>query len=339
MRNRPVRVLAAFVGLAIVVAATLAAPPVGAMCCVCRGGGCGAGFCLDAVSGSVACTQACTASSCPNVVFDLNDDCLGGCSVAGDLPTATPSSTPTATGTPTATPTDTPTASVTTTATSTATVTNTPTVTDTPTITPTPKQCCQNEAIPACGPVVAPFTCNTPGVFVNNASCNGATGFCVSPTITLTPANTATPSNTPTRTSTITPTSSPTDTPDVPMSIDPYKCYRIKTTEGKPKPTKRTVRVIDQFGKEFVVALKPFLECNPSQRTNGTATPAPLRNPEAHLICYKIRTDKGAGPSEDLKLPRKIKIRNKLEPGVQAIEYYDVLKSDLLCMPSTKEVL
>lgn len=100
--------------------------------------------------------------------------------------------------------------------------------------------------------MVTPFVCNTPGVFINNATCNGATGYCVSPTVTLPPSNThtVTPTATPTKTATMTPT----DTPDVPMSIDPCKCYRIKTSTGKPKPERRTVVAIDQFGTEFAVA-------------------------------------------------------------------------------------
>jgi hypothetical protein len=233
---------------AILAVVTLAAPRADAMCCVCRGGSCNAGFCLDNLAGGSACATLCDAAGCPDVVFDQTDVCNGGCNVAGDLPTATPSATRTQTGTPTDTPTPTPTASFTATTTNTPTVTNTATITNTPTVTPTPKQCCQNDAIPACGPVTSPFNCNAPGVFVNNAECNGAIGRCVSPTITLTPSMTYTPTSTPTSTPTRTPTSTPTDTPDVPTSVDPYKCYRIKTTLGKPKPEKRVVKLIDQFG-------------------------------------------------------------------------------------------
>ena len=306
-----------------------------AMCCACKG--CGAGFCLDSVSNSAACAQLCLDADCPNTLYSAQDGCDGGCDVAGQLPTATPSSTRTQTGTPTETPTPSPTASFTATATNTATVTNTATITNTPTVTPTPKQCCQNDSIPACGPVTTPFVCNTPGVFINNAECNGSIGRCVSPTITLTPSITPTVTNTPTHTPTRTPTSTPTDTPKVPTSIDPYKCYRIKTTLGKPKPAKRVVKLIDQFGGEFDAVLKPFLECNPAQRTDGTAIPPTLVNPEAHLVCYKIRTEKNPG-NQDLKLPRKIKVRNEVQAGVESIEFYDVMKSDMVCMPSIKEL-
>src|SRR5689334_5403613 len=165
MQNRP----AGFIfGCAMLIAAAMTVVSVtraDAMCCVCRGGGCNTGFCVDNLAGASACTDMCTAANCPNVVFDNSDACVstGGCGVAGDVATATPSSTPTLTGTPTdspsPTPSSTPTASATTTrtVTNTATVTNTPTITDTPTITatatrtPTPLECCQ-QAGPACGP-------------------------------------------------------------------------------------------------------------------------------------------------------------------------------------------
>lgn len=350
-----------WIGLAAVALVALLPSDVLAMCCVCRGTGCGTGFCVDSLSSGVACTQLCDAAGCPSVVFDQNDVCTGGCTFAPDLPTATPSATPTLTGTPTATPTSTPTGTFTATPTGTATSTPTATVTDTPTITftptitptstvtPTPPQCCQFGAN-ACGPPISlgfggtPGVCNTPGVWTGNTKCISDVGQCL--TLTPTQTFTQTPTVTVTRTPTVTPTFTPTrtltatitETPDVPMSIDPYKCYRIKTTTGKPKPSKRVITVFDQFGKEMNAVLKPFLECNPAQRTKGAGvTPSPLLHPEAHLVCYKIKTEKDAG-NEDLKLPRKIVVRNKVEPGVQAIEYYDVMKSDLVCMPSTKEL-
>lgn len=329
-----------FVGAVLValIAFAAGAPSAEAMCCVCRGGGCNTGFCVDSVANTLVCSNLCDQAGCPDAVYHSGDVCAGGCDVAAELPTATPTNTPTQTGTPTQTPTYTPTSTFTATPSATPTVTNTPTITHTPTVTPTPRQCCQNDAIPACGPVITPFVCNTPGVFVNNASCDGAVGRCVSPTVTRTPANTNTPTNTPTHTPTITPTNTPTNTPRIPDSVDPYKCYRVKTSIGQPKPPKRVVKLIDQFGNEFNAVLKPFLMCNPTQRTNGTQTPGPLANPEAHLVCYKIKAEKNAA-NDDLKLPRKVAIRNEVVPGDERREFYDVMKSDLLCMPSTKQLL
>lgn len=358
MRTRQTRAVLGLATGIILALLALAAPRAEAMCCVCRGGGCGTGgFCVDSLASSTACSQLCTDSNCPTVIFDNSDTCgsAGGCGVAGDAPTATPSASPTQTGTPTETPSHTPTTTFTATASSTptatntatitptATVTNTPSITPTVTRTPTPLECCQQTG-PACGPVSAPMTCVVGTYKGPGYMCDGASGNCFVPTATFTPTQTRTVTSTstltptPTDTPTRTPTATPTDTPEVPMSIDPYKCYRIKTTSGHPKPDKRTITVVDQFGSEMNAVLRPFLECNPAQRFKGTGvTPAPLLHPEAHLVCYKIKTEKDPG-NQDLKLPRKVIIRNKVEPNVQAIEYYDVMKSDLVCLPSTKEL-
>lgn len=353
MQKRRAGIVHGLAAVAILAVAVLAAPRADAMCCVCEGSGCAPGFCVDNIADGNACGQLC--QGCGTVVFAANDNCAGGCSVVPDLPTATPSASPTQTGTPSQTPTHTPTASFTAsstntptitntpTVTSTSTVTNTPTITPTSTKTPTPLECCQ-QAGPACGPVSAPMTCVV-GQYKPNQMCDGTSGNCFVPTptftptetktVTATPTLTATPSLTPTKT----PTATPTDTPDVPMTIDPYKCYRITTSTGHQKPATRTITVIDQFGSELNAVLRPFLECNPAQRTKGAgATPSPLVNPQAHLVCYKIKTEKDPG-NQDLKLPRKVMIRNKVEPGVQAIEYYDVMKSDLVCMPSNEDLI
>jgi len=333
---------------AILAVVALGAPRADAMCCSCSGLNCGGGgFCVDGVADGGACGTVC--GGCGTVIFATNDVCAGGCSVGSELPTASPSATPTLTGTPTDTPTPTPTASFTASATTTGTVTSTPTITNTPsttptiTATPTPLVCCQQSG-PACGPPNASRTCVV-GAPNSGQLCDGVSGNCFVPTstftptqtrtVTSTPSLTATPTNTPTRTNTATVT----ETPEVPMSIDPYKCYRIKTTSGKPKPDTRIITVYDQFGKELNAVLRPFLMCNPAQRTKGIgATPTALQHPEAHLVCYKIKTQKDAG-NENLHLPRKVVIRNKVEPGVQGIEYYDVMKSDLVCLPSTKELV
>lgn len=334
------RAWTAWVGAIVLALMALATwvPSAAAMCCVCRGGACSAGFCMDSIANTLVCSNLCDAANCPDAVYHSGDTCAGGCDVATELPTATPSHTRTHTGTPTDTPTPTPSATFTITPSATPTITNTPTITDTPTVTPTPRQCCQNDAIPACGPVITPFVCNTPGVFVNNAECNGAIGRCVSPTITRTPANTFTPTNTPTHTPTITATNTPTNTPRIPDSIDPYKCYRVKPSTGQAKPPKRVVQLIDEFGRELNAVLKPFLVCNPAHRVDGTRTPGALVNPEAHLVCYKIKTEKKPG-NDDLRLPRRVAIRNEVAKDDERRELYDVMKSDLVCMPSTKQLL
>jgi hypothetical protein len=340
MQDRQRGGLFGLIALALTAVAPLLPSRAQAMCCVCRGGVCNTGFCVDSIGSGSACSQLCDMQGCPNVVFDNTDTCgsAGGCSVAGEVPTATPSVTPTPTGTPSSTPSSTPSASPsqtitqTPTHTATGTATKTPVNTSTPTQTPTPLLCCQLTG-PACGPPNAERTC-VAGVPVEGQLCNGASGNCFVPT------STRTPSVTPTATPTLTRTATATETPVIPMSVDPYKCYRIKTTSGKQKPPKRVITVFDQFGKEMNAVLKPFLECNPAQRTSSAgATPSPMMHPEAHLVCYKIKTEKGPG-NEDLKLPRKIVVRNEVDPNVTPVpEYYDVMKSDLVCLPSTKGLL
>jgi hypothetical protein len=125
---------------------------------------------------------------------------------------------------------------------------------------------------------------------VNNADCNGSIGRCVSPTITLTPSNTPTPSSTPTNTPTRTPTSTPTDTPDVPTSIDPYKCYRIKTSTGKPKPEKRVVRLIDALGNEFTM-----IGALPTDDVDATYPPTPIAEVVAPIAPAPPAPAKGYG--------------------------------------------
>ena len=74
-----------------------------AQCCACLG--CAAsgfsGFCVDDVASPNACGTLCDAAGCPNLVFDSNDTCAGGCDGQPELPTATPGAkTPTATPIP-----------------------------------------------------------------------------------------------------------------------------------------------------------------------------------------------------------------------------------------------
>jgi hypothetical protein len=313
-----------------------------AMCCACTGG-CGDGFCADGVD-VIACLTLCENGGCANTIFNVTDVCDGGCGIASALSTATPTTTATATGTVTQTGTVTVTPPATPTVSHTATITQTPTITATPTITPTPKQCCQFSG-PACGPVAEPFVCNTPGMFVNNASCAGGGGFCVSPTATSTPANTPTISATASTTSTLTttPTQSPTVTPTltamIPANVDPYKCYRIKPSSGAPKFERRVVLLVDQFGNESIAVLKPFLLCNPTSYGDPAGTPGPLENPEAHLVCYRIKTNKDPGNVALYNIPVKVRVRNGIEPGVELPQEYDSFKPSLVCLPSTKTVL
>jgi hypothetical protein len=114
--------------VAVLVAGALAfgsAQRASAQCCACLG--CTqSGFCVDDVADPIACARLCDAAGCPNLAYENNDTCAGGCDGQADLPTATPTNTP---GGPTETPTNTPIPVATATAseTATASATQTPT--------------------------------------------------------------------------------------------------------------------------------------------------------------------------------------------------------------------
>ena len=365
-----------FVWAVIVGAAVLAPPAVqraAAMCCACKAGTCGGGFCEDGIAGT-SCTSYCLALGCSTAVFDNTATCSGGCGAAGTLPTGTPTTTPTDTptpapsGTPTSTPSSTPsvsrtaTPSNTPTTTPTVTVTSTPTITLTPSITPTPIQCCDCPTTKSCGQPIGPSTCSSGCTLFSDYSCDSGVGGSNSckantPTATVTNTLTVTPTSTPTRTNTATPTRTPTQTPTqtevIPSSIDPYKCYRIKG----PHVDTRVVTIVDQFENKRTGVMKAFMVCNPSLRLDGTAPPTvtpggstptpgpsptpttlPLKHPEAHLVCYKIRDQNR--PIDQPKFPGvKIMIRDEVEPGVESVENYDVTRSNLVCMPSVKSIV
>jgi hypothetical protein len=168
-----------------------------------------------------------------------------------------------------------------------------------------------------------------------------------------------TPTTTPTQTPTQTPTITPTFTPAVPNSIDPYKCYRIKASATQPHIAPRIVTIVDEFENKRTAVLKPFLICNPSMRLSATpatptagptavgtptagpsptATPLTLVHPEAHLVCYKIR-DENQPTNQPKFVAKKVLIRDDVEPGDDSQERYDVLTSNLVCMPAAKTIL
>jgi hypothetical protein len=173
----------------------------------------------------------------------------------------------------------------------------------------------------------------------------------LTPSLTPTITGTFTPTFTPTSTFTITPTRTATATQVIPSNIDPYKCYRVKAEDRLPK---RTVVVVDQFENKRTAVLKPYLLCNPSVRFNeptpgsgGGTTPTagpsptptalPLKNPNDHLVCYKLKDDNS--PTTQPKFQAKhVKIRDEVNPGVESEETYEVLKSELVCLPSTSSI-
>ncbi len=131
-------VVAALLGLTVL---GLWAPSADAACCVCRT--CPGAFCVDQVTQG-GCQIICESANCPDLVYQSDDDCTGGCNGAMDVPTATPTASPSATPTltpsttPTSTPTNTPEPTATPTRSPSETPTNTPSQSPTATFTPTP---------------------------------------------------------------------------------------------------------------------------------------------------------------------------------------------------------
>ena len=173
---------------------------VAAQCCACR---CAAGnFCVDDISGPVACAMLCDGAGCPNVAFEAGGSCTGGCGGQPDFPTATPTGTAAATATDTPTHTETPEPTATETGAATPSATDTHTAGETPTDTPT---------LPA-GTATATVT-STP---TSN------------PLDTATATATSTPTSNPLDTSTVTPTLTPTETSPNVVHVD------VGTAVGQP---------------------------------------------------------------------------------------------------------
>jgi hypothetical protein len=145
----------------------------------------------------------------------------------------------------------------------------------------------------------------------------------------------------------------------VPTSIDPYKCYRIKASAGQARIPTRIVTLVDEFENKRTAVLKPFLICNPSMRLSatpdtptpgptaaGTSTPGPsptatpltLDHPEAHLVCYKIH-DENRPTGQPKFAGKKVIIRDDVEPNDDSQERYDVIASNLVCIPAAKTIL
>lgn len=94
-----------------------------------------------------------------------------------------------------------------------------------------------------------------------------------------------------------------------------FKCYSV---EGEN--LNQTVNLVDQFGNVTTSVRVPKLLCNPADK-NGEGIPNPL----AHLVCYTIK---------DLTHPPQtpdVLVNNQFGEA-----QLDVIKSQLLCVPSTK---
>ncbi len=65
--------------------------------------------------------------------------------------------------------------------------------------------------------------------------------------------------------------------------VDNFKCYAAKFPP-RERFRKQRVDIVDQFGTATVLAVRPTEICNPVDK-NGEG----IEDPEAHLMCYKVR--------------------------------------------------
>jgi hypothetical protein len=109
-------------------------------------------------------------------------------------------------------------------------------------------------------------------------------------------------------------------------NVDHYKCYKAKTSAGRPRFQAQNVTVVDQFtgpsGKQFTLKkLRQF--CTPVDK-NGEG----ITNPDAHLACYQAQGVRGQ--------PRHVRrtgvnTNNQFGPLVMG-----TVRENMLCIPSTK---
>ena len=108
-----------------------------------------------------------------------------------------------------------------------------------------------------------------------------------------------------------------------PETIDHFKCYKVKITEGTPEFKPIQVTLADQFEYKLFDVKKPKRLCNPVNKNNEG-----IINPLAHLMCYTVKRAEGE--------PKHIKME-----GIHTNNQFGPLQVDTkkeadLCVPSTK---
>lgn len=99
-------------------------------------------------------------------------------------------------------------------------------------------------------------------------------------------------------------------------NLDHFKCYGV---EGDA--INQRVELRDQFTRERVRVLEPFLFCNPTLKRHADQI-TPIENPDAHLTCYRII----AGP-----FPSTLGTRNQF-----GAETFRTERAHSLCVPTEK---
>jgi hypothetical protein len=127
----------------------------------------------------------------------------------------------------------------------------------------------------------------------------------------------------PTGAATPTATGAPPNTPAIPKNLDHYKCY---AANGENIGV--TVTLTDQFHKEVVQVLEPFLFCNPVHKTHPIGTPpTSIQRPVDHLACYKITPTPFQGA---------IYYNNQFVTPAKGPPLLQIAPADMLCAPSVK---
>jgi hypothetical protein len=111
--------------------------------------------------------------------------------------------------------------------------------------------------------------------------------------------------------------------PPIPQGLDHYACYTVRPEGNPPHPG---VVLSDQFGRLQGEVVQPMFLCNPAEKLMDNRPTGHILNPRDHLMCYVIK----AGGFQ----PHKAQIHNQFETTV-----VEAVRPELLCLPSTKQVL
>jgi hypothetical protein len=104
-----------------------------------------------------------------------------------------------------------------------------------------------------------------------------------------------------------------------PVDLDHYLCYAASGLQVAVPAS-----LADQFQRERVKVTTPVLLCNPVQKQhNGAVTD--IRHPDDHLVCYT-------------KTPRQFATARGIKNQLESTQI-NTIASDLLCVPSKKQVL
>ena len=112
-------------------------------------------------------------------------------------------------------------------------------------------------------------------------------------------------------------------------AVDHYRCYGVAVAKGERFQKIERVHVADQFQDKRIDVLKPFMLCNPAEKRWAGAV-EPIKNPEDHLLCYRVRPSKG----EPRHTPTNVFLTDQFGQLGRS-----TVKETELCVPSSKVIL